>query len=79
MSDLQVCQTAYNRDRGQAESEPDPDRDIELELCALDLEDSDPQDIKSPVGMMMKSHQSDGAYTVKTHVEQKHIISEGIF
>lgn len=56
VSDLQARQTAYSRDRGRAESEPDPERDIELELCALDMEDSDHQEIKSQV----KSHQSDG-------------------
>lgn len=53
MSDLQAHQNAYSRDRSRAESEPDPDRDIELELCALDMEDSDHQEIKSQVGMDM--------------------------
>ncbi|XP_034752331.1 roquin-2 isoform X1 [Etheostoma cragini] len=61
VSDLQVCQTAYSRDRGQAESEPDPDRDIELELCALDLEDSDHQDIKSPESLDLVTPQSQDA------------------
>lgn len=53
VSDLQTRQTAYSKDRSRVcereESEPDPDRDIELELCALDMEDSDPQEIKSQV------------------------------
>lgn len=53
VSDLQAHQNAYSRDRSRAESEPDPDRDIELELCALDMEDSDHQEIKSQVGMDM--------------------------
>lgn len=52
MPDLQGHQTAYSQDRGRPESEPDPDRDIELELCALDLEDSDHQDITAQVGKM---------------------------
>lgn len=52
MSDLQTHQTAYSRDRSRTESEPDPDRDIELELCALDMEDSDHQGIKSQVGII---------------------------
>lgn len=50
VSDLQAHQNAYSRDR--AESEPDPDRDIELELCALDMEDSDHQEIKTRVGVI---------------------------
>lgn len=57
MSDLQTHQTAYSQDRDRvcdrAESEPDPDRDIELELCVLDMEDSDHQEIKSQVAMIM--------------------------
>lgn len=53
VSDLQARQAAYSRDRGHVDSEPDPDRDIELELCALDMEDSDHQEIKSQVGMIM--------------------------
>lgn len=53
LSDLQAHQTAYSQDRHPAESEPDPDRDIELELCALDLEDSDHQEIRSQVSMIM--------------------------
>lgn len=52
-SDLQAHQTAYGQDRHRAESEPDPGRDIELELRALDLEDSDHQEIKSQVGMIL--------------------------
>nr|XP_020461642.1 roquin-2-like [Monopterus albus] len=47
VSDLQAHQNAYSQDRHQAESELDPDRDIELELCALDMEDSEHQEIKS--------------------------------
>lgn len=46
VSDLQAHQD-------QAENELDPDRDIELELCALDMEDSDHQEIKSQVGANM--------------------------
>ena len=57
VSDLQTHQTAYSQDRDRvcdrADSEPDPDRDIELELCALDMEDSDHQEIKSQVRMIM--------------------------
>lgn len=49
VSELQSHAAAYSRDRSRAESEPDPDRDIELELRALDLEDSDHQEIKSQV------------------------------
>ncbi len=51
--DLQAHQTAYSQDQDRAESELDPDRDIQLELCALDLEDSDHQEIKSQVGIIM--------------------------
>ncbi|CAJ1070901.1 roquin-2 isoform X2 [Xyrichtys novacula] len=47
VSDLQAPQSVYSQDRDQAESESDPGRDIELELCALDMEDSDHQEIKS--------------------------------
>lgn len=50
VSDLQAHQNAYGRDR--TESEPDPDRDIELELCALDMEDSDHQEVKSQVSVI---------------------------
>ncbi|XP_049594947.1 roquin-2 isoform X2 [Syngnathus scovelli] len=39
----QSHQTAFSQDREHKESE----RDIELELCALDMEDTEPQDIKS--------------------------------
>lgn len=49
VSDLRARQNAYGR--GRAESEPDPDRDIELELRALDMEDSDPQELKSQVSV----------------------------
>lgn len=65
MSDLQTHQTAYNHDRervcNQVESEPDPDRDIELELCALDLEDSDHQEIKSQDSLDLATPQSQDA------------------
>ncbi|XP_019937489.2 roquin-2 isoform X1 [Paralichthys olivaceus] len=44
---LQAHQAVYSQERERAESEPDPGRDIELELCALDMEDSDPQESKS--------------------------------
>ncbi|XP_034403230.1 roquin-2 isoform X2 [Cyclopterus lumpus] len=64
VSDLQALQTAaYGRDRdqGRAESEPDPERDIELELCALDLEDSDHQEIKSQESLDLATLQSQDA------------------
>ncbi|XP_035040952.2 roquin-2 isoform X2 [Hippoglossus stenolepis] len=44
---LQAHHAVYSQDRERAESEPDPGRDIELELCALDMEDSDPQERRS--------------------------------
>ncbi|XP_076020301.1 roquin-2 isoform X2 [Genypterus blacodes] len=51
-SDLQAHQSGYSKGRDhhvcdRAGSESEPDRDIELELCALDMEDSDQQQIKS--------------------------------
>lgn len=49
VSDLQVQQTAFSQARDRDESESDPNRDIELELRALDMEDSDQQEIKSQV------------------------------
>ncbi|KAE8285160.1 Roquin-2 [Larimichthys crocea] len=58
VSDLQAHQNAYSRDRSRAESEPDPDRDIELELCALDMEDSDHQEIKSQESLDLATPQS---------------------
>ncbi|TNN65073.1 Roquin-2 [Liparis tanakae] len=66
VSDLQALQTAAysrdrGRDRGRAESEPDPERDIELELCALDLEDSDQQEIKSQESLDLATLQSQDA------------------
>lgn len=62
VSDLQALQTAaYRRDRGRAESEPDPERDIELELCALDLEVSDQQEIKSQESLDLATLQSQDA------------------
>ncbi|XP_074473159.1 roquin-2 isoform X1 [Sebastes fasciatus] len=61
VSDLQARQTAYSRDRGRAESEPDPERDIELELCALDMEDSDHQEIKSQESLDLATPQSQDA------------------
>uniref|UniRef100_A0A665WQE3 RING-type E3 ubiquitin transferase n=1 Tax=Echeneis naucrates TaxID=173247 RepID=A0A665WQE3_ECHNA len=42
------------------ESEPDQDRDIELELCALDMEDSDLQEIKSQAEVMINHAQTEG-------------------
>ncbi|XP_033503265.1 roquin-2 isoform X1 [Epinephelus lanceolatus] len=61
VSDLQARQAAYSRDRGHADSEPDPDRDIELELCALDMEDSDHQEIKSQESLDLATPQSQDA------------------
>ncbi|XP_045922510.1 roquin-2 isoform X4 [Micropterus dolomieu] len=61
VSDLQARQTAYSQDRDRAESEPDPDRDIELELCALDMEDSDHQEIKSQESLDLATPQSQDA------------------
>ncbi|XP_028272985.1 roquin-2 isoform X1 [Parambassis ranga] len=54
VSDLQAHQD-------QAESELDPDRDIELELCALDIEDSDHQEIKSQESSDLATPQSQDA------------------
>lgn len=46
--ELQPRRCVYGLDEERlCESEPEPDRDIELELCALDMEDSDQQDVKS--------------------------------
>uniref|UniRef100_A0A3Q3LCT0 RING-type E3 ubiquitin transferase n=1 Tax=Labrus bergylta TaxID=56723 RepID=A0A3Q3LCT0_9LABR len=56
VSDLQTHQTVYSQDQDRAESESDPGRDIELELCALDMEDSDPQEIKSQVSPRTNTH-----------------------
>lgn len=53
MSEPQAHQTAFSQDQDRAESEPDPGRDIELELCALDMEDSDQQERKSQVSMIV--------------------------
>lgn len=53
VSDLQAHRAACSHNRARAESEPDPGRDIELELCALDLEDSDHQEITTQVGRIM--------------------------
>lgn len=47
LCDLKVHQTPFSHTRD--ESELDPDRDIELELRALNMEDSEPQDVKSQV------------------------------
>ncbi|XP_062290860.1 roquin-2 [Scomber scombrus] len=65
VSDLQTRQTSYSQDRDRvcdrAESEPDPDRDIELELCALHMEDSDNQEIKSQDSLDLATPQSQDA------------------
>lgn len=53
VSDLKAHRTTFSQDQDRAESESDPDRDIELELCALDMEDSDQQEIKSQVSMIL--------------------------
>ncbi|XP_077398365.1 roquin-2 isoform X2 [Vanacampus margaritifer] len=45
--DLQSHQTAFRQEQDREESVPGSEPDIELELCALDMEDSEPQDIKS--------------------------------
>uniref|UniRef100_A0A8C7Z328 RING-type E3 ubiquitin transferase n=1 Tax=Oryzias sinensis TaxID=183150 RepID=A0A8C7Z328_9TELE len=47
LCDLKAHQTPFSHTRD--ESEPDPDRDIELELRTLNMEDSEPQDVKSQV------------------------------
>ncbi|KAM4527824.1 roquin-2 isoform 3-T7 [Odontesthes bonariensis] len=61
VSDLQAHRTAFSQNRERAESEPDPDRDIELELRALDMEDSDHQDIKSQDSLDLATPQSQDA------------------
>ncbi|KAM9841819.1 roquin-2 [Aulostomus maculatus] len=65
VSDLQTHQTAYCQDRDRVcerdESEPDHDRDIELELCALDMEDTDPQEIKSQESLDLATPHSQDA------------------
>lgn len=61
-SDLQAHQTAYSQDQARAESEPDPGRDIELELCALDLEDSDQQEISQESLDMATSQSQDASH-----------------
>lgn len=61
VSDLQTRQTVFSQDRDQAESESDPGRDIELELCALDMEDSDHQEIKSQDSLDLNTQQSQDA------------------
>ncbi|KAM9735053.1 roquin-2 isoform 2-T5 [Menidia menidia] len=61
VSDLQAHRNAFSQNRDRAESEPDPDRDIELELRALDMEDSDHQDIKSQESLDLATPQSQDA------------------
>ncbi|XP_069559170.1 roquin-2 isoform X1 [Brachyistius frenatus] len=61
VSDLQAHHSAFSQDRDRAESEPEPDRDIELELCALDMEDSDHQEIKSQESLDLATPQSQDA------------------
>ncbi|XP_022076167.1 roquin-2 isoform X1 [Acanthochromis polyacanthus] len=61
VSDLKAHQTTFSKDRDRTESEPDPDRDIELELCALDMEDSDHQDINSQESLDLAAPQSKDA------------------
>ncbi|XP_047425697.1 roquin-2 isoform X1 [Mugil cephalus] len=61
VSDLHAHQTAFGQDRDRAESEPDPGRDIELELRALDMEDSDHQDVKSQESLDLAAPQSQDA------------------
>ncbi|XP_040914789.1 roquin-2 isoform X1 [Toxotes jaculatrix] len=60
-SDLQAHQAAYSQDRDPGGSEQDPDRDIELELCALDMEDSDHQEMKSQDSLDLAAPQSQDA------------------
>lgn len=62
MSDLQARQTAYSQDQARAGSEADPGRDIELELCALDLEDSDQQEISQESLDMAASQSQDASH-----------------
>lgn len=59
--DLQAHRTTFSQDQDRAESESDPDRDIELELCALDMEDSDQQEIKSQESLDLVTPQSQDA------------------
>lgn len=48
VSEQRPHQTGYVLDEERlGETESEPDRDIELELCALDMEDTDQQDVKS--------------------------------
>lgn len=61
VSDQQAHQTAFSQAQDRAESEPDPDRDIELELRALDMEDSDQQEIKSQESLDLVTPQSQDA------------------
>ncbi|XP_074546434.1 roquin-2 isoform X1 [Halichoeres trimaculatus] len=61
VSDLQAPQTTYSQHRDQAERESDPGPDIELELCALDMEDSDHQEIKSQDSLDLTTQQSQDA------------------
>ncbi|XP_057674527.1 roquin-2 isoform X2 [Corythoichthys intestinalis] len=55
-SDQQSHQTSFSQDQ---ESEASSERDIELELCALDMEDSDPQDIRSKDSMELATPYSE--------------------
>uniref|UniRef100_A0A3P9GZZ0 RING-type E3 ubiquitin transferase n=1 Tax=Oryzias latipes TaxID=8090 RepID=A0A3P9GZZ0_ORYLA len=59
MCDLKAHQTPFSHTRD--ESELDPDRDIELELRALNMEDSEPQDVKSQESFDLASPQSQDA------------------
>ncbi|KAM6902410.1 roquin-2 isoform 1-T2 [Xenentodon cancila] len=61
VSDLQAQQTAFSQGRDRDESEADPNRDIELELRALDMEDSDQQEIKSQESLHLVNPQSQDA------------------
>ncbi|XP_041826164.1 roquin-2 isoform X2 [Melanotaenia boesemani] len=61
VSDLQAHQAAFSHNQDRAESEPDPGRDIELELRALDMEDSDHQEIKSQESLDLASPRSQEA------------------
>ncbi|XP_019727555.1 roquin-2 isoform X2 [Hippocampus comes] len=54
-------QTTFSQDRDCDKSEPGPERDIELELRALDLEDSEPQDITSQDSLELAAPYSEDA------------------
>ncbi|XP_072227381.1 roquin-2 isoform X3 [Leuresthes tenuis] len=78
VSELQAHRTAFSHNRDRAESEPDPDRDIELELRALDMEDSDHQDIKSQDSLDLATSQSQDASHLLPSPAEEHPQTEGL-